>query len=289
VIERSRSLDCFGGTVHLMATCQDRRVADTDRLLDACAARLLDVHTVLTRFDPDSELCRLNADPREEVPASPLVRRLARAVSYAGHLSGGLVDATCLTAVERAGYRRSLAAGAPDPAGERSRALRPLWRLVSDDARRHAVRRPAGVRLDSGGLAKGMAADLVAAALQGLPAYAVDCGGDVRVGGTARQPRRVDVRDPFGGNSVHRLMRSSGSVATSGITARSWDGGHHLIDPRTGAPADTGVVQATAVAPTGLEAEVRAKAALLGGPSHLRYGGVMVGADGTVTVVGRSE
>jgi thiamine biosynthesis lipoprotein len=97
----------------------------------------------------------------------------------------------------------------------------------------------------------------------------------------------VDVRDPSGGAPVHRLMRASGSVATSGVTARSWEGGHHLIDPRTGAPADTGVVQATAVAPTGLEAEVRAKAALLGGPSHLRHGGVLVAADGTVTVVGR--
>jgi FAD:protein FMN transferase len=268
VIERRRRLDCFGGVVRLAATCDELRVPATDRLLDACEARLLDIHAVLTRFEPESELSRLNADPREEVPASPLVRRLARAVSYAGHLSGGLVDATCpLT-------------------DRREQPLRSAWRLVGDDARHGAVRRPPGVRLDSGGLAKGMAADLVAAALERLPAYAVDCAGDVRIGGTARRPRRVDVRDPFGASPVHRLMRSSGSVATSGTTVRSWAGGHHLLDPRTGKPADTGVVQATALAPTGLEAEVRAKAALLDGPSHLRHGGLLVGADGTVTVVG---
>jgi thiamine biosynthesis lipoprotein len=45
-------------------------------------------------------------------------------------------------------------------------------------------------------------------------------------------------------------------------------------------------VQATALAPTGLEAEVRAKAALLAGPAaardHLPHGGLLVLADGEV-------
>ena len=58
------------------------------------------------------------------------------------------------------------------------------------------------------------------------------------------------------------LTLTDGAAATSGVTRRGW----HLIDPSTGRPARTGIVQATALAPTALEAEVRAKAALLAGP-----------------------
>jgi thiamine biosynthesis lipoprotein len=81
----------------------------------------------------------------------------------------------------------------------------------------------------------------------------------------------------------------SGAAATSGITKRSWRGqagqaAHHLLDPATGQPAFTGVVQATALAPSGLEAEARAKAALLAGRGRsldwLPHGGLVVYDDG---------
>jgi thiamine biosynthesis lipoprotein len=85
-------------------------------------------------------------------------------------------------------------------------------------------------------------------------------------------------------------------VATRGITRRSWLGrdgrsAHHLLDPASGEPAFTGIVQASALAPSALEAEVRAKAALLAGPrrarGQLRYGGVIVFEDGSHEVLAR--
>ena len=90
----------------------------------------------------------------------------------------------------------------------------------------------------------------------------VDCGGDVRVGGT----HDVALR-----GTAHTLRVTDGAVATSGIDRRVWrrpDGSyaHHLLDPGTGEPAWTGLVSATAIAPTALEAEALAKAALLSGP-----------------------
>ena len=95
--------------------------------------------------------------------------------------------------------------------------------------------------------------------------FAVDCGGDLRFGGA---PRRLEVADPFGGPPLHVFEVRDGAVATSGIGRRSWldasgRPAHHLLDPATGRPAFTGVVQATALAPTALEAEWRAKAAVL--------------------------
>jgi thiamine biosynthesis lipoprotein len=284
---------CFGGEAEV-------RTAGGQIAARRAARWLERMHAALTRFEPGSELSRLNADARSAVPASPLLLALARAVGFAGELSGGLVDATRLSALEAAGYARSrepappdalaaALAGAPTPAPARPDP-EGRWRLVTTDASGR-VRRPPGVRLDGGGLVKGLAADLLAGDLARHGAYAVDCGGDLRVGGG---PRRVLVADPFGGEPVHELTLAQAAAATSGIGRRAWrDGGgrpgHHLVDPATGRPAWTGVVQATALAPTALEAEIRAKAALLAGPDgaerHLAHGGVLVLADRAVRIL----
>ncbi len=102
------------------------------------------------------------------------------------------------------------------------------------------------------------------------------------------------VASPFSGAVLHTFHVADGGVATSGISRRSWldargRPAHHLLDPATGRPAFTGVVQATALAPTALEAEVLAKAAVLSGPDaapgRLPHGGVIVHEDGGHEVV----
>ena len=121
----------------------------------------------------------------------------------------------------------------------------------------------------------------------------VDCAGDLRLGGEPSQ-RPVRVASPFGAEILHTFALRAGGVATSGIGRRSWldargRPAHHLLDPATGRPAFTGVVQATALAPTALEAEVLAKAAVLSGPAGARawlpHGGVVVLDDGTHELV----
>lgn len=299
--EVRRTFECFGGSVSV--TVFGPRSMQPEDAVAAAEARLLAAHRQLSRFLLDSDLNRLNRDPRASVPTSPLLLRLASAVREAGELSGGLVDATLLREIEAAGYRDSMQhrpAGGPlaEPAAGNGAPARPSpersWAEISVDRRAGTIKRPPGVEIDSGGVAKGMLADEVAATLAGFPAYAVDCCGDARIGGTAGQPRSVRVEDPRGGEPIHTLQVSDGGVATSGITRRSWEGedgapAHHLLDPATGAPAFTGVVQATALAPTAFLADIHAKWALLSGPelapSRLPYGGVLVLADGSVETV----
>ena len=257
----------------------------------------------LTRFDPASELCALNASPLAVVPASPLLRRAVRAALWAAERSGGLVDPTLLGALRAAGYDRDLrrpelplrealagapprAAAAPDPAAR--------WRSVSVTGA--AVRRPPGVEIDSGGTGKGLAADLVAMLLDGADRFAVDCGGDIRVGGAGTRPFDVQIRHPLTGDVAHELQLIAGAVATSGLDVRLWrdaagDPAHHVLDPRTGGPAWTGLIGATALAPTALEAETLAKMALLSGPARAprilaRHGGLTVRDDGDVDLCG---
>jgi thiamine biosynthesis lipoprotein len=293
---------CFGGICEV-------RVGGPGGATAAARARvqLLAWHRRFTRFDPASELARLNDDPRAAVPARPTMLALADAIGQAGALTGGLVDATLAPAALAPGDAAPAGPAAPPARCEAApRAGLPLplalklaprrrpaqpsptagWRAVRADHAAGAVHRPPGIALDSGGLAKGLFADLIADELATFPSFVVDCAGDLRIGGR----RRVDVRGP-GGDVVHALVLAGGGVATSGISRRSWldDRGrpaHHLLDPATSRPAFTGVVQATAVAPTALEAEARAKAALLAGPAGaagwLPHGGVLVLDDGRV-------
>ena len=282
-----------------------RVVRDGDGGVDI-ASVFAEVERRLSRFDPDSDLSRLNADPRACVPTGPLLRGAVGAALRAARLSAGLVDPTLLGALRRAGYEHSRArvrpaslrqglgsATARCPARPHPAAG---WRAVRVDERAGVIHRPPGVELDLGGSAKGWAADLLAARLERAGRCAVDCGGDVRIAAGDGAPWEVRVRHPLTGEIAHTLRVRAGGVATSGIDARLWerpDGGfaHHLIDPFTGAPAWTGLVAATALAPTALEAEALAKAALLSGPEAGRrllrahHGGVLVHDDGSVDSV----
>jgi thiamine biosynthesis lipoprotein len=268
-----------------------------DPAAEAAARRRLEAwHDRFSRFRPDSEPARLNADPRPAVPVSRVMARLVEAVVAAGRMTGGLVDATLLREIEAAGYRTDL--GAPLPVGLALRLAPPRRAARPSTAARWpeirvvgtVVHRPPGVAIDGGGLAKGLFADLIAESLPHA-VLAVDCGGDLRVRGPRR---RIRVADPFGGPAIHAFTLAAGAAATSGIGRRSWldargRPAHHLLDPATGRPAFTGVVQATALAPTALEAEIRAKAAVLSGPDRadrwLAHGGLIVLEDGGRIVV----
>jgi thiamine biosynthesis lipoprotein len=256
-----------------------------------------------SRFLDDSELSRLNADPRRTVPVSGLMARLVDAALRAAALSGGLVDPTLSDEIERAGYAAHFEGeGVPlaqalalaPPRGSATPRADASWRSVSVDLEAGTVTRPIGVRLDPGGIAKGLFADVLAERLVSFPAVVIDCAGDLRLAGAAGTVRPVHVESPFDGSTLHTFSLAAGGVATSGIGKRSWmqDGrpAHHLLDPGTGLPAFTGVVQATALAPDAVTAEALSKVALLSGPDGaaraLANGGVVVLDDGSHVVIG---
>jgi thiamine biosynthesis lipoprotein len=271
----------MGATARVIADAPERAFA------------VLDEHErVLTRFRPDSELCRLNDDPRPVVPASPVMRAFVAAARAAAERTGGLVDATLLGPLERLGYDASRAdwprgmlapalAAAPERRPARpSRAA--AWRSLA--AGPGVVARAPAVRLDSGGIGKGLAADAALAALGAVDRALVDCGGDIALTAPAGEPWEVGVEHPLTGAAVHAFRLHRGGIATSGVNRRLWPAGggyaHHLLDPATGEPAWTGVLAATALAPTAVLAETLAKAAVLAGPEAgarllAAYGGLL--------------
>jgi FAD:protein FMN transferase len=299
VVER---FPCFGGTCVVLVE-GDGLTWTAARAATDARRRLERWHYQFSRFQAQSELSRLNSDPRRTVPVTPVMARFVEAAVRAAAITGGLVDPTLVTEIERAGYTQSLDLEQLSPAEFRRlthnrRPGRPRpdapWRQVRVDRRACTVTRRPGLQLDSGGIAKGLFGDVLAVVLGTHRTFAVAAAGDLRFGGTGRRLRPVQVASPFEHSILHTFELVSGAAATSGISKRSWIGSdgaaaHHLLDPATGMSAFTGVVQVTALAPTGVEAEALSKAALLSGAeratSWLPHGGVAVYDDSSTDVV----
>jgi thiamine biosynthesis lipoprotein len=230
-----------------------------------------------TRFATDSELQRVNGADAP-VLVSPRFARALRAALAAAQQTDGCIDPTLLRALEAAGYDRDFAELAPDPRPAGSAAPSQLRRLRLTG---RLLTKPRDVKLDLNGVVKSLAVD---DALKAAGHGWVSAGGDVATS------RPLEVALP-GGGSV-RLER--GGLATSGRSARRWLRGgveqHHLIDPRTGTPAESPWEQVTVCGASCLMADVAAKAAFLmgeRGPDWLdarRMAGRFLRADGSVVM-----
>lgn len=225
----------------------------------------------LTRFRPESELMRLNAAGGGAV--SLVLWDVLSAAIHAARESRGLVVPTTLAALVAAGYGRSFEelVDVPQPANDCAHPQdADAWRSVELRPRERSVRLPPAVRLDLGGIAKGWAADRAAARLARHGPALVDAGGDIAVSGRRADgsPWPIGVADPrCEEGDLALLCLARGGVATSGRDYRRWSSGgewrHHIIDPRTGRPAETDVLSATVVAPSARAAEVAAKVTLI--------------------------
>jgi thiamine biosynthesis lipoprotein len=251
---RELRFEALGATCHLLGVGVDARRLWRGR------AWVEAMHRRLSRFLPGSELSRLNASAGDWARVSTDLEALLRAALDAWRSSGGLVNAAVLEGVLATGYTRPLRLGptAPGAAGP----VAPLPDVL--EVRRGRARLRSGAGVDLGGLAKGWMADRLAPWL-GSNSLA-NLGGDL----VARGSGPAGDGWPVAVGGVTLLLRDQGA-ATSSTRRRRWrrDGRllHHLIDPRTGQPAWSGLSEVSVVAPSALEAEVCAKTALLLGPA----------------------
>ncbi len=247
---------------------------------------------MLSRFDAASDLSQLNRSELTLSPVSAPLFSALQAALWAAEVTGGLYDPTLLAELEQAGYDRSFdqiveraqfqwPVAAPRPlAGAGGVERRPFdWRSVQLEAEQQAVRRPRGLRFDLGGMGKGWTVDRAADLLHGQGPFLVNAGGDLYAGGRPDgvQGWRVEIEHPLRPeDTIASLQLQDAALATSTVTKRRWrkDGGirHHLIDPRSGQPAQTDALSVSVIARRTLVAEVHAKAALLlGAEAGLAY------------------
>ncbi len=256
-----------------------------------------------SRFIPESEISTINRSPGEAVKVSPETIVLVERALEAWELTGGLFDPTVLDDLVALGYDRTfreletLSPQEPaevDTVGAAAAAERPAVRVD----RKASTVTVEGGGIDSGGIGKGLAADMVASELleAGAQAALVNLGGDLRTAGeTPDGGWRIDVAHPFnrGGPPAGRFRLDGQALVTSSSQGRRWSQGgeenHHLLDPSTGRSALSDIASVTVIDSEGWRAEALSKAAFLEGRNAAlemlpQFGaaGMVVGRDGAV-------
>jgi thiamine biosynthesis lipoprotein len=242
-------------------------VGGTEDMLDDLVRNAGFLQSLWSRFLPESDITRLNNAEGAPVKVNPLTAKLVSEMLAARVITDGEYDPTILPKLLAEGY----AASRVNPSNITVLPASARWPIETTGTTIHdnIVTLPIGVTLDSGGIGKGFAADVLAtmALEQGALGILAEIGGDVRIGGTPPDCGhwRIDIEDPFvESRSIARVNLVDGAVATSSTLKRTWDidgrPANHLIDVHTGQSMESNVVTVSVIAVSAGIAEVITKA-----------------------------
>lgn len=273
--EMVRSFRAMNTDVELILCVSGQYQVIGQRALERAQHTFETVEKTLSRFEPESELSRLNVSGGSLFKASLLLFQVVKASLEAARVTGGIFDPTVLPDLLAAGYDRSFeklprCSDIPRPDIPQTKCN---WRDIRLDSESSSISMPEGCAIDLGGIGKGWAVDRAADSLEQFTNYAVDAGGDIRVNGSQANglPWTIGIADPFiEGHDVTVIELGCGGVCTSTTARRKWESAgkwqHHVIDPRSGEPSQSGVVSATVIADSAATAEVITKASIILGP-----------------------
>lgn len=250
-----------------------RRAAEALRAVRREAARL---EALMSRFRPCSDIGRLNGSsggPGVRV-SKETYETLERAQEIS-RLCQGRFDIAVAPLVDL--WRTAADTGTP-PEGERIRqalALTDATGLALDPRRRMAMFARPGQAADLGGIGKGYAADRLLQVFRryGLESAFTDIGGNVAALGSRPDgsPWRVGIRHPRGDAALIGCVEvADSSVVTSGDYQRFFMGRdgkryHHILNPASGYPADSGLASVTVVAKSSMDADALSTALFVAG------------------------
>jgi thiamine biosynthesis lipoprotein ApbE len=280
--EAAASWRALGTLVHLVVT-EPRVLPEARRLLEADLAA---VDLACSRFRADSEICALQATQTPQATqthqVSPLLAEAIAVALRAAELTDGDVDPTVGAAMSALGYDRDFEKIQQESQNPVTVRTVPGWRQVHLEGR--TLTMPESVQLDLGATAKAWAADRSAARIAERTGCGVlvSLGGDIAVAGPAPEGGwRVRVQDVTGApedlpDGPYTLVAiRDGGLATSSTKARRWQRGgdvlHHILDPRTGLPAEPVWRTVSVAAGTCADANAASTAAVIRGRAALGW------------------
>lgn len=233
---------------HWQRWTMDMHIVVTEPDFIALARREIDaelnaVEAAASRFRADSEINTLAQSSGRPMEVSELLAEMLSAALTAARLTDGDVDPTIGAALIALGYDHDIPV-LDSPVVTTNSVLRQAnWSMVTLDGRSVTV--PCGVVLDLGATAKAVAADRCArrAHRSTGAGVLVNLGGDIATAGTAPEGGwQVLVQDEHNEPASSVALQSGAAIATSSTVRRRWRHGrtqlHHILDPKTGQPAD---------------------------------------------------
>ena len=235
--------------------------------LEAAAERCRRYDALWSKFRPGSDIWRLNHAFGAPVALDDETMAILALAKEFSARTDGVFDITVGSVNHLWHFREGVA---PERGALESALGRVDWRGLELDG--HMARLPDGCQVDLGGIAKGFIADRLAQQLKnaGATQAAINLGGNVFVLGARADgtPWRVGIQTPGRpvGEYCAAVLARDASVVTSGVYERGFDRDgvryHHILDPRTGMPAQNDLAAVTLVTKTSVEGDALTTACL---------------------------
>jgi thiamine biosynthesis lipoprotein len=263
------------GTMNSISTFE----SGGDAAADEAMARVLQIHSRMSAFQLNSDICRLNAAAGiRPVSLHPDTAALLLLAKTCARITNGAFDITLRPLCElwSVGKRASFI---PLPSQIKDGLMQKgIEDLKIDHSSSTAFLARPGMAVDLGGIAKGYAGDEIRRILlaHGIQNALINLGGNIVAMGESpkRRPWRVGVQNPLmpRGNSLVSLDIRDSSVVTSGVGERFFIKDkkrfHHILDPHIGMPAQSGLLSVTVSSPSGVLADALSTALFVLGPKE---------------------
>lgn len=232
------------------------------------------LESVLSRFVKESDVDRINknAGIKHTEICSETFDILFRAL-HISKISNGLFDPSLGPLIDLWNYKHSKEAPENDRIKE-ALSFVGYSELELDEANMTAGLRKAGRSIDLGGIAKGYASDCFMEVFKknGVESAFSNIGGNVSTLGLKPDgsPWRVGIRHPRQDGLIGAVETSGSSVVTSGDYERYFIDSrgrlyHHILNPKTGYPAKSGLISVTVVAESAMDADALSTAVFIAG------------------------
>jgi len=221
------------------------------------------IEDLLSKYKANSEISRLNKIGKLKV--SPDTFYIIKKSKEFWQASNGAFDITVAPLIDLWGFTDKNYFVPNDRKIKNVISLIGTNKIILNDKDNMIEFSVSGMKIDLGGIAKGYALDCAVAKLKekGINSCLINAGGQIYcLGDKFGKPWKIAVRDPRREKFSGYLELKDKAVATSGDYEQYFMKNNkrysHIIDPKTGYPADSGVISVTVIAPDGLTADALA-------------------------------
>ncbi len=236
---------------------------NVSELLSECEAIVYEVENEVSKTKTESDIYKLNN--KGNVSAGKHTRAILEAALLVADLTNGAYDPTVARLTE---LWQSLDGDYELPPDETFTELMSSVGYQKINIDGETVSLLNGAAIDLGGIAKGYTAELIVDHIEanaekfGVKGGMISFGGAVSVFGekSSGEPYKIAVRDPDDADGqVGVVNMKKGHISVSGDYERYVTVGgkkyHHIIDPKTGFPADTGLRSVAVISDDGALAD----------------------------------
>ncbi len=232
-----------------------------DAALKAAASKIYALDDQLSATKKDSEVSRLNASAGVFTQVSEPVMKQIQTSLEVSERSGGAYDISIRPLVSLWGFDTN---NAHVPSASEIAAAKQLVNYRNIEVSGSAVKLKEGTQVTLAAIAKGYTSQTLINLFRemGVKSAVVSLGGNVQTLGTKPDGSkwRVGIQDPKSASGFVGVLETADmAVVTSGGYQRYFDEGgkryHHILDPKTGYPADNGLISVTIVCPDGTLAD----------------------------------